>query len=327
MASTQRNPAGVLPLVSVVIPLYNAAADLDGLLHCLALQDYPIDRVEYLLVDNASRDRTAALLQAAAQQSHLRLLSQPQIQSSYAARNVGIQAASGEIIAFTDADCRPKSNWLSRLVAPFVDRTVGLVAGEVTALPGRTILEQFADRQAFLSQRHTLAHSHPYGQTANLAVRRSIFEQIGLFRPYLTTGGDADFCWRVQQQTDWRLTFAPDAIVQHRHRSRLPELRQQWQRYGQSNRYLHELHGVALAPELNALDYLYRCSRWLVKEMPIALVQQQWTTLLDTPLHLVCVQARLHGQQRSQLPPKADWIEPFAKPLLTCGTRRSKPPD
>lgn len=333
MASTQRSPAGALPLVSVVIPLFNAAADLDGLLDRLARQNYPIDRVEYLLVDNASRDRTSVLLQAAAQtQPHLKPLSQPQIQSSYAARNVGIHAAQGEIIAFTDADCRPQPDWLMRLIAPFADRSIGLVAGEITALPGHTLLEKFADRQAFLSQRHTLAHSPPYGQTANLAVRRTVFAQVGLFRPYLTTGGDADFCWRVQQQTEWKLTFAPDAIVQHRHRSRLSDLRQQWQRYGQSNRYLHDLHQVGLAPELDALDYLYRCGRWLAKEVPIALIERRWAELLDTPLHLICVQARSQGQRRSRLPPEARSIDRLtearmAEARLTCGTRRGKPPD
>ncbi|NEQ22959.1 MAG: glycosyltransferase, partial [Microcoleus sp. SIO2G3] len=133
MASTQRNPVSFAPLVSVVIPLHNAEADLADLLNALAAQTYPHDRVEYLLVDNASRDRTAVLLQdaqAAMEQSpssptpfslgekgnqtelevpaplgegfrvraavstldrlNLRLLSQLKIQSSYAARNIGI---------------------------------------------------------------------------------------------------------------------------------------------------------------------------------------------------------------------------------------------
>ena len=336
MASTQRNPTRCGLSVSVVIPIYNAEADLMALLNCLAAQTYPSDRVEYLLVDNASTDRTGVLLQDAVgqfAQIHLRLLSQSQIQSAYAARNLGIQAAIGEILAFTDADCRPQPNWLSSLVTPFADDSIGLVAGEITSLPGKSIFEQHADRQATLSQRHTLAHPRPYGQTANLAVRRSVFEQVGLFRPYLTTGGDADFCWRVQQQTNWQLAFAEAAIVQHRHRSSLSALRQQWQRYGSSNRYLHELHGAELAPELTPRHYLYRWSRWLFKELPQALAQLPhrpvtWAELLDTPLHLVCVQARLQGQRRSRLPDQAQWIERLtASPLLVSGTRHFKPPD
>jgi len=139
MASTQRNPTRCGLSVSVVIPIYNAEADLMALLNCLAAQTYPSDRVEYLLVDNASTDRTGVLLQDAVgqfAQIHLRLLSQSQIQSAYAARNFGIQAARGEILAFTDADCRPQPNWLSSLVTPFADDSIGLVAGEITSLPG-----------------------------------------------------------------------------------------------------------------------------------------------------------------------------------------------
>jgi len=80
-------------------------------------------------------------------------------------------------------------------------------------------------REGTLSQHHTLAHPFlPYGQTANLAVRAEIFRQVGLFRPQLTTGGDADLCWRIQQATPWSLVAAPDAVVYHRHRQNLPDL-------------------------------------------------------------------------------------------------------
>jgi glycosyltransferase involved in cell wall biosynthesis len=183
-----------LPHLSVIIPLYNGAVDLPDLLNCLWAQTYRADRVEYLLVDNHSQDGTGALLQqaeVAAQQRGwtLRALSENQIQSSYAARNQGIRAATADILVFTDADCRPEPNWLTNLVSPFGDQAVGVVAGEIKALPGHTLLEQHAEQQETLSQKHTLAHAFcPYGQTANLAVRRPAFEAVGLFRPYLTTG-------------------------------------------------------------------------------------------------------------------------------------------
>ncbi len=203
------------PSVSVVIPIYNGENDLPALLECLKSQTYPAHLTEYLLVDNGSHDRTFALLKANPQ---VCALSETQIQSSYAARNTGIRAAKSSIIAFTDADCRLHPDWLMELVKPFVNPAVGLVAGEILALPGHTLLERYADRHATLSKKHTLAHPFcPYGQTANLAVRRQIFEQVGLFRPYLTTGGDADLCWRILQpnkhqntrQSDpWQLQFS-----------------------------------------------------------------------------------------------------------------------
>ncbi len=305
-----------LPKISVIVPIYNGEADLLDLLDCLRRQTYPRDRVEYCLIDNGSDDRTSEILKSASQVGFtVQALSEPQIQSSYAARNVGIRAATGEILAFTDADCRPEPNWLKDLIAPFKESVVGLVAGEIRALPGDTLLEHYADRQETLSQKHTLAHPFcAYGQTANLAVRYQAFEQVGLFRPYLTTGGDADLCWRVLRETSWQMRFAEHAIVRHRHRSTWAELRSQWRRYGRSNRYLHELHGVDLMRDLSLRDYSYRLSRWLLKEFPIATVRtlQRKGTLADmlsTPIGLVCAHAREIGQRRAQLLPLAQQIE------------------
>jgi glycosyltransferase involved in cell wall biosynthesis len=298
-----------LPQVSVIIPVYNGEADLPELLRCLQQQTYPV--ADYLLVDNGSRDRTPQIL--ATLQPPFYGLSEATIQSSYAARNVGIRAARGSILVFTDADCRPQPAWLAQLIQPFERPAIGIVAGEITALPGDSLLERYADRHATLSQTHTLSHSFcAYGQTANLAVRRLAFEQVGLFRPYLTTGGDADLCWRILRQTDWQIEFAPDAIVQHRHRATLAELQSQWQRYGRSNRYLHDLHGVELGKELTLTDWGYRWSRWLLKEVPRALLGKRNAglidTLVDTPIALFCGRSRSTGQRHAQLPDAARTI-------------------
>lgn len=307
-----------LPMVSVVVPIYNGEADVPKLINCLRSQTYPEDRVEYLLVDNNSSDRTFTLLKAAAENSPvIRILSENQIQSSYAARNTGIRAAVGEIIAFTDADCHPQPQWLHSLIQPLSDPSVVIVAGEIAALPGDTILEQHAEHQETLSQKHTLAHSFcPYGQTANLAIRRMALEKVGLFRPYLTTGGDADICWRILRSNIGRLEFAPDAIIQHRHRATFQELESQWRRYGRSNRYLHELHGVNLMPEMTAKDYSYRLARWLLKELPRDILQAiagkaTLVDLLNTPLGLFTARARFAGQRDAKLPENAkniDWL-------------------
>lgn len=305
-------------MISVVIPIYNGEKDLPDLINCLKAQTYPGQQVEYLLVDNKSSDRTPAILAAAATATIIiHSLTENKIQSSYAARNTGIRASQGDIIAFTDADCRPQPEWLETLIRPFADRDVGIVAGEVLPLPGKTIWEQHATIEDTLSQKHTLAHPFcAYGQTANLAVRRQILEKVGLFRPYLTSGGDADFCWRILRETSYRLEFAEDAIVRHRHRSSFQQLQSQWRRYGESNRYLHELHGVDLMRELTAGEYLYRLSRWLLKELPIASPKAiagkaNLAELFHTPIGLCNVWARSQGQQQAKLPEKAWEIERF----------------
>ncbi|AKG24196.1 glycosyltransferase [Calothrix sp. 336/3] len=306
-----------LPQVSVVIPIYNGEKDVRELIDCLQAQIYPSELVEYLLVDNNSSDRTLALISEIAAQSKITIcpVSEKLIQSSYAARNRGIRQATGEIIAFTDADCRPQPQWLSQLIAPLENQEVVMVAGEIMALPGDSFLERYADSQETLSQKHTLAHKfYPYGQTANLAIRRFALEKVGLFRPYLTTGGDADICWRIQQANLGRLEFAPLAITQHRHRTTLEELASQWQRYGRSNRYLHELHGVELMREISLKECGYRLMRWFLKELPqgsIHLVKGKGTmvNLLNTPIGLYTARKRYLGQTKARLPEKAKEIE------------------
>ncbi len=306
-----------LPFVSIIVPIYNGETDLPALLACLRTQTYP--NFECLLIDNNSNDRTSELLKAA-ESENFRSLNQSRIQSSYAARNLGIQNATGEIVAFTDADCRPEPNWLANLIQPFADSTIGLVAGEIKSLPGQSLLEQYADRQETLSQKHTLNHPFcAYGQTANLAIRFEAFKQVGLFRPYLTTGGDADICWRILRETSWQLRFAETAIVRHRHRTTLRELQSQWRRYGRSNRYLHELHGIDLMREPNIAEYRYRLTRWMLKELPIASLKlltgkASLIDLIDTLIGLLCLQARAEGQRQAELSNQAHTIESLLIP-------------
>jgi hypothetical protein len=136
-----------------------------------------------------------------------------------------------------------------------------------------------------------------------------------LFRSYLTTGGDADLCWRIQQQTQWQLDFQASATVKHRHRTTFQGLMAQMRRYGESNRYLHELHGISLMPAFSQREYLYRLARWLLKEIPtktkaIASNQQtSWIDLIETPIGLLQARARIAGQQEAKLPEQARKIE------------------
>ncbi|MEM7554953.1 MAG: glycosyltransferase [Cyanobacteria bacterium P01_A01_bin.84] len=308
-----------LPQLSVIIPIYNGEDDLPELISCLLAQTYPKQFVEYLLVDNNSSDRSFKCIETAAANSpiNIRPLQENQIQSSYAARNAGIRAAKGEIIVFTDADCRPQPQWLEVIVKPFIEADVAIVAGEITALPGKSLLERFADTQETLSQKHTLANSFcPYGQTANLAVRYMALMKVGLFRPYLTTGGDADICWRIQQDNIGCIEFAPDAIVKHRHRATIKELASQWRRYGRSNRYLYELHGIDLMRQVTKRECYYRLLRWILKEVPkdftkILLGKASPLDFMNTPIGLFTARARYRGQQEAQLPEKAKIVEWF----------------
>ncbi len=308
------------PEISVIVPIYNGEKDLPDLLACLEKQTYPRDRVEYLLVDNNSGDRSPEILAEAAiewKRKGLQVtpLSEKQIQSSYAARNRGIRAARYSLLAFTDMDCRPIDRWLEELVKPFDNPAIALVAGGIEALAGSTWLEKYADRHEFMAPKFLLEHSFcPYGQTANLAIRKEAFEKVGLFRPYLTTGGDADICWRIQRETGGKLAYVPEALIYHRHRSTLREFKSQLQRYGRSNRYLHELHGVGLMRGFTAGELVSSIGRWIFKEIPrdslkMFLGKADFLDLINTPIELIGFYSRSKGQAEAKLPDRAREIE------------------
>ena len=309
-----------LPNVSVIIPIYNGESDLPDLLKSLENQTYPKELVEYLLIDNNSSDRTSEILEQATKKAqeqgiNLQHLTENKIQSSYAARNLGIRQASNQILVFTDADCRPDSHWLEKIVPAFREPSVGIVVGEIVAYPGNSLLEKYADRKELMAQKFLVEHPFcPYGQTANIAIRKQAFVDVGLFRPYLTTGGDADICWRIQKEANWQLKYAPEAFISHRHRSNFKSFRSQFRRYGRSNRYLHQLHGAKLMRKLTFKEVIYRLSRWILKELPRDSIKAIagkaiFVDLINTPIDLIGFQARTLGQEESQLSEEAKYIE------------------
>ena len=193
--------------VTVVIPARDAAEVLPSALDALAAQDYA-QRWEIVVVDNGSRDGTGEV--AAAHSLRPRVLRRERGGGPGAARNDGVAAAAGDVIAFTDADCRPAPGWLSAGVRALED--ADLVQGAVESMPGVHV-GPFD---------HTVRIGAEYGlyETANLFVRRSWFERAGGFEDWLDTGDgrpfgeDAWFAWRLRR-AGGRTAFCAGALVHH----------------------------------------------------------------------------------------------------------------
>lgn len=192
--------------VSVIVPAWNAEATLPRTLEALARQDYAGD-YEVVVVDNGSEDRTAAILASAP--GPVKVVTRAHGFAGEA-RNDGVAAASGDVLAFTDADCYPEPDWLTNGLSALDGAE--LAQGAVRPDPA-TPMRPF-DRSLWVSADDGLY------QTANLFVRRSAFEAAGGFEELhddpeaRAFGEDVWLGWRARRGGA-RAVFAPGAVVNH----------------------------------------------------------------------------------------------------------------
>jgi cellulose synthase/poly-beta-1,6-N-acetylglucosamine synthase-like glycosyltransferase len=222
--------------VSVVVPVRDAGALIARCLDSLVAQDYPRELMELIVVDNGSGDDTRGVIAG----YDVTLLVETDLRTSYAARNRGIRHATGEIVAFLDADCVAAPDWLAELVRPFADACVGAVAGAVDDATASSICQEFTGRlQPFA---RPLRKGLATLLTANVAIRRDALEAVGLFDECLPTAGDVDLGWRLQQQLGLTIAENRCARVQHVHRSTFGGVFRQYLRYGASEILLTTLY-------------------------------------------------------------------------------------
>jgi glycosyltransferase involved in cell wall biosynthesis len=124
------------PLVSVVVPVVDQAVGLAATLEALAGQSLPESSFEVIVVDNGSVDDSLQVAAAwSARHPGARVVSETELRGSYAARNRGIESSSAELLAFTDADCRPDPHWLEAGLAALEESAAEVVAGRIEVLP------------------------------------------------------------------------------------------------------------------------------------------------------------------------------------------------
>ncbi len=239
IASLPTAPADMLPhcpRVSVVVCCYNGGRTLAQCLESLQQLRYP--NYEVILVDDGSTDDTAAI---AARFPDVIAIHQENKGLSES-RNVGLRAATGGIIAYTDADCFADPDWLSHLVhqldrtkadavgGPNISPDDGWLAACVNASPGQPTHVLESDQVA----------EHVPG--CNMAFRREALETINGFDPqFHRAGDDVDICWRLQQAGGW-ITFAAGAFVWHHRRPTPQTYFRQQSGYGEAEALLRFKH-------------------------------------------------------------------------------------
>jgi glycosyltransferase involved in cell wall biosynthesis len=194
------------PRVCVVVPARNARATLERTLAHLAAQE--IDgRFEVVVVDDGSDDGTADVARKAL--GDITVISEGRLGAAEA-RNRGVAATTARTIAFTDADCFPVPDWLQQGLAAVAE--ADLVQGRV--LPDPSVPLGPFDRTIWVES------ERGFYETANLFVRRDLFDRLGGFEDWLDTGGekllaeDVWFGWRAVR-SGARTRFANDALVHH----------------------------------------------------------------------------------------------------------------
>ena len=224
------------PRVSVVICAYNAGDTLDDCLDSLGRLNYP--DFEVIVVNDGSRDATGDI----ARRYPVRLIEVPNGGLS-AARNIGLSAATGEIVAYTDADVRVDPDWLTYLVQPFLTSDV-VGSGGPNVVPADDPFVAQCVARAPGGPTHVLLDDRiaEHVPGCNMAFRREALLAIGGFNPvYLRAGDDVDICWRLQAKK-WQLGFSPSALVWHHHR---PSIKAYWRQqagYGEGEAWLEAHH-------------------------------------------------------------------------------------
>lgn len=200
------------PAVSVVVPAFNAARTVEDTVRSLLAQNYSGER-EIIVVDNASTDRTAAIL--ARYSDRIRVIREMRRGRS-PARNAGLHIARYPVIAFIDADCTAAPDWLSHLVPRLDDRTVGVAGGRIVAARPCNPVEEFGE-WLHDHARSIETFNPPYAITPNWASLRSVLREAGDFDENLRRAEDCDLSYRILQ-AGYRIVYEERALVFQRNR-------------------------------------------------------------------------------------------------------------
>ncbi len=220
-------PAGMSwPRVSVVVCTFNGAATLRECLDGLDKLDYPA--FEVIVVDDGSTDSSAAI----ASEYDCKVI-RTENRGLSAARNTGLAAASGEIIAYLDDDAKPDTDWLKYLSYTFMSTSHAGVGGPNLAFPEDGMIARCV-ANAPGGPTHVLLSDQEAEHIpgCNMAFRRQALEQVGGFDPrFRAAGDDVDICWRLRER---RLTlgFSPAAVVWHHRRNSVRDYWRQQRGYG-----------------------------------------------------------------------------------------------
>jgi glycosyltransferase involved in cell wall biosynthesis len=224
------------PYVSVIIPTYNRKDLLAACLASVEEQSYPKDSFEVIVVDDGSTDGTPDILSTyCASNASTRTIRQSN-RGPAEARNQGALNSTGEIICFTDDDCRPDRDWIKNIVRAYKDEKTGGVGGRISAYSTEDPLNAYSEKNKFFDQENLIK---VMAIGANSSFRTNVFLMLQGFDGFFSSSEDVDLGIRMQL-AGYYFAYASDAIVRHNHRGTLQGILKQVYSYGRGYSLLHK---------------------------------------------------------------------------------------
>lgn len=231
------------PSVDVIVPFAGSDAELEAVAHGVGRLERNADDSATIIDNRPTAGSTGRI-------GDVGILPAPSRQSSYFARNSGAEAGEGEWLVFIDADVTAPSDLLERYFGEPPGERTGLLAGGIidAEVGAPTAVSRYLTESSSMSQDNTLRGDWPYAQTANCAVRRTAFEEIGGFNDSIRSGGDADLCFRLRA-AGWEMETRDAAAVEHHARSTLRAMVRQRARHGSGSAWLNSVYPGSFPPE------------------------------------------------------------------------------
>lgn len=205
--------------VSVIIPVHNGQQMLGQCLSSVLAQAYP--RYEVIVVDNNSTDKTKEIIAGfQAKHKRLRYVFEPH-KSRGAARNAGVKAARGEVIAMIDADCIAPDNWIGQLIEPMVSENEEAVLGFERDVIGNYWTRHLQKANWSIIKRNLQGNYVNHIDTKNFAVKAALMKQLQFD---VRLGACEDFDLYLRMKGKAKIRFLPSVVVGHRHRSSFTKL-------------------------------------------------------------------------------------------------------
>lgn len=280
------------PYVSIVIPTYHDWNRLSLCIKALQNQTYPKDSFEVIIVNNDPKDHAPNNYSLPV---NVKVLSEGKV-GSYAARNTGIEAAKGEIIGFTDADCVPHPDWIEKAVEKFSIGTVDRIGGKIELFyqneDKKSWIELYESIYSF-NQKKTVEILKA-SVTANLFARRELFDKVGKFDESKKSGEDIGWNRRANS-FGYDLLYADTVKINHPARATFKDFTSQRRREFGGKKEIKLTNIKSFAKNLFYVPYLFyvivisKNIKLFLKEKQLSILDKAKVTIVNIYLYFVIV--------------------------------------